>query len=143
MFPVIAMCGHRCGLLMTATTAIWSVEGESQQATGGEGKAEPGEGTCATGCPDGFGAELGQEDVLDFVRDSADDVDEAGDHLGAVLAGDRGLEGVQVDILAVVVRVQEAADDLGADANRNFGLGLLHGGRRRPSKATMARSETV
>lgn len=42
---------------------------------------------------------------------------------------DRGLEGVEVDILAVVVSVEEAADDLGADADGDLGLRLGRSGR--------------
>lgn len=134
MLPVIAMCGHRCGLLMTATTAICLGEAWARQLCILERSLDGcrWKRTHTAGRPDGLCAQLGEEDVADVLGHGADDVDEARDDLCAVLLGDLGLERVEVDRLALVVRLEEAAHDLGAAPHRRLGLRLLeagHGGR--------------
>lgn len=67
---------------MTATTAICSPSGAQDDiSSSARDWAPKGRNTHATGSPDGFGPEFGEEDILDFVRDGTNDIDEPGDHL--------------------------------------------------------------
>lgn len=119
MFPVIAMCGQRCGLHITATTAICALHPSAAEPCA---RRRDRDGTHAAGGADGAGAQVGEERLLVVVRDRADDVDEAGDAAVAELLGEAGAELVERDGLAGVVGADELGGDAGGDAQELLGL---------------------
>ncbi len=114
IFPVMAMCGHRCGLHITATTAIFRIceHARSEKL----GLTYP---TCGS---DRTCSKLGQQSFLVVIRDGTDDIHQSGYSAEPILLAHFGAEFVEGHGLVRIVRLDEFSRDTGSNSKQCFGL---------------------